>query len=329
MKVNKTYRSLLDKSIASMLSAIEIYNKPNFGYREETFAILAVNAWELLLKAYLLRINKYKLNSIYILEFVRKKDGTPSNRKKPVLNNCGNPKTIAISEAIKRLGQINVIHKNLTDSIESIIELRDNAVHFVNEKTIVKEIQELGFACIKNYMSVIKKWNLEIELSEYNFYLMPLAYVDSKVYAESVTTSETKNYLDFIKNKIRNKDISDDDFDIAISIDIFFKKTNSFDALGVTYDKDGVGITMTEENIRDRYPLTHKNVIERCKSRYSDFKQDRNFNANMKQIKSDKALHHIRKLDPENKKSIVKPFYSSNIWQVLDKHYTKNRQNAS
>lgn len=43
----------------------------------------------------------------------------------------------------------------------------------------------------------------------------------------------------------------------------------------------------------------------------------------MKQIKSDKALHHIRKLDPENKKSIVKPFYSSNIWQMLDMHYTR------
>ena len=165
MKVNKTYRSLLDKSIASMLSAIEIYNKPNFGYREEAFAILSVNAWELLLKAYLLRINKYKLNSIYLLEPVKRKDGTNSNRKKPVLNNCGNPKTIPISEAIKRLTKLNVMYKNLTDSIESIIELRDNAVHFINEKTIVKEIQELGFACIKNYMSIIKKWDLEIELS--------------------------------------------------------------------------------------------------------------------------------------------------------------------
>ena len=53
MKINPTYRSLLDKSVGSMLSAIEIYNKPNFQYREDTFAILSVNAWELLLKAYI------------------------------------------------------------------------------------------------------------------------------------------------------------------------------------------------------------------------------------------------------------------------------------
>lgn len=44
MKINPIYRGLLDKSMASMLSAIEIYNKPDFKYREETFAILAINA---------------------------------------------------------------------------------------------------------------------------------------------------------------------------------------------------------------------------------------------------------------------------------------------
>ena len=48
-----------------MLSAIEIYNKPDFLYREETFAILSVNSWELLFKAKLFKQNNYKENSIY------------------------------------------------------------------------------------------------------------------------------------------------------------------------------------------------------------------------------------------------------------------------
>lgn len=47
-------RHLAEKSVDAMLAAIEIYNKPSFAYREESFAILAVNAWELLLKARLL-----------------------------------------------------------------------------------------------------------------------------------------------------------------------------------------------------------------------------------------------------------------------------------
>ena len=60
MKRNQLYESLIDKSISSMLSAIEIYNKPDFKYREETFAILSVNSWELLFKAKLFKQNNYK-----------------------------------------------------------------------------------------------------------------------------------------------------------------------------------------------------------------------------------------------------------------------------
>lgn len=67
MKTNPLYKGLLDKSIASMISAIEIYNKPDFQYREETFTILAINAWELLFKAHILKLNNYKTRSIYEL----------------------------------------------------------------------------------------------------------------------------------------------------------------------------------------------------------------------------------------------------------------------
>jgi hypothetical protein len=48
---------LLQTAEAALISAIEIYNKPAFAYREETFAILALNAWELMLKAKLLSLN--------------------------------------------------------------------------------------------------------------------------------------------------------------------------------------------------------------------------------------------------------------------------------
>jgi hypothetical protein len=44
----------LQKAESALLSSIEVYNRPTFAYREETFAILALNAWELLLKAKLL-----------------------------------------------------------------------------------------------------------------------------------------------------------------------------------------------------------------------------------------------------------------------------------
>jgi hypothetical protein len=59
---------LLEKSVHAALSAIEISNKPDFKYREDSFSILMVNAWELLLKARILQRNKNKLESIYIVD---------------------------------------------------------------------------------------------------------------------------------------------------------------------------------------------------------------------------------------------------------------------
>lgn len=322
MKVNKTYRSLLDKSINSMLSAIEIYNKPNFSYREETFAILAVNSWELILKAHLLKKCSYKMNNLYVMEPILKKNGEKSTRKKPKLNRANNPMTIGLFEVIKKIEEKGTaISENLKNSIESLVELRDNAIHFHNEKEISKELQELGFGCIKNYMNLIKLWNIEIDLSYYNFYLMPLAYVDSKVEANSITTEEVKKYIDFVKNKVSNT--IEDEYTIAISIDIQFNKSNSFDGIGMRYAEDGIPITLTEEDIRNRFPMTTKQLTDSAKKRYCDFKQDKNFNKMMKIIKGNVKLCYIRQLDPENEKSNKKPFYGTNIWQELDKKYTK------
>lgn len=44
-------RLLTTKSVHAAVAAIEIYNKPNFSYREESFSLLMTNAWELLLKS--------------------------------------------------------------------------------------------------------------------------------------------------------------------------------------------------------------------------------------------------------------------------------------
>lgn len=324
MKINKTYRSLLDKSIGSMLSAIEIYNKPSFQYREETFAILAVNSWELLFKAEILKVNKYKQNSIYELEPSKRKDGSKSDiRKKVVVNRCGNPKSISISTAIDILVRLGKISKNLKESIEALIELRDNSIHFYNTTPITKQVQELGFACIKNYITIIKAWSLDIDLSDYNFYLMPLAYVDDKKLVEATLTSETENYINLVKSKIANEDKTDTEFDIAISIDIDFKKGNSFESIGVRYDPNGVPVTLTEENIRAKYPWTYDQLIDQCRRRYVDFKINKKFHSIIKPIKGNNKYCHQRKLDTENPKSAKKPYFNANILQELDKYYTK------
>ena len=323
MKVNKTYRCLLDKSISSMLSAIEIYNKPNFQYREETFAILSVNAWELLLKAYFLRCNKYKLKSLYVTTPATNKDGSKAKRKREIdKNRCGNPKTLSLPDIIVRLQRNNLIRDNIVSNIEMLIELRDNAIHFVNTTPITKLVQELGFACIKNYISIIKELELEIDLSEYNFYLMPLAYIDDRKIVDGTITSETVNYINLVKDKLSCIDKNDLQYDIAISIDVDFKKGNSFNSVGFIYDPDGIKVSLTEENIKQRFPWSQEDVIKKCKERYLDFKQNKEMHRIFSCIKLNPKLSYQRRLYPSKPKPMTF-FYSTNVLAEFDKHYVK------
>ena len=57
-ELNNYVNALLNKSEEAYLMSIEIINKPTINYRIEGFCFFICNAWELLLKAYL--INKAK-----------------------------------------------------------------------------------------------------------------------------------------------------------------------------------------------------------------------------------------------------------------------------
>jgi hypothetical protein len=92
---------LLDNAKAALISAIEIYNKPTFAYREETFAILALNAWELLLKAKLLEVNGNKLKCLHIYAKRELAPGRLSKKEYAKRNRTGKkPHITTVSDAI-------------------------------------------------------------------------------------------------------------------------------------------------------------------------------------------------------------------------------------
>lgn len=95
-------KELLDKSVSAMIAAIEIYNKPDFLYRGETFAILAINSWELLLKSKWLSDHKNKMRSLYVMESVKNRDGSNSRRKRVKITRSGNPFTHSVDYIAKK-----------------------------------------------------------------------------------------------------------------------------------------------------------------------------------------------------------------------------------
>jgi hypothetical protein len=87
-------KDLSEKSIHAAVAAIEIYNKPDFHYREEAFALLITNAWELLLKAKWLLDHGENITSLY--EYDRNTDGSTT----PRTGRSGNQITFGLVEML-------------------------------------------------------------------------------------------------------------------------------------------------------------------------------------------------------------------------------------
>lgn len=97
------HTKFLEKAQAAITSAVEVYNKPSFASRKETFALLALNAWELLLKAKVLRDGDNDLKVIRVYEPRKTKKGSPSKKLYVKRNRAGNPQTISLGACLLAL----------------------------------------------------------------------------------------------------------------------------------------------------------------------------------------------------------------------------------
>jgi hypothetical protein len=93
----------LQKAEAALLSSIEAYNRPTFAYREETFAILALNAWELLVKAKLLAESNNKPRCLHVFEHRPLKNGKQSKKLYLKRNRSGTALTHGLWKTISEL----------------------------------------------------------------------------------------------------------------------------------------------------------------------------------------------------------------------------------
>lgn len=100
---------LVEKSVEAFILGLEIYNKPTIRYRIEGFSFFASNAWELMLKAYL--IKKEGEQAIYFKDKV--------------------DRTIDLSAVIKRIYTNN--KDPLRVNLERVIDLRNTSTHFITE----------------------------------------------------------------------------------------------------------------------------------------------------------------------------------------------------
>ncbi len=139
--------ALLNKSEEAYLMSIEIINKPTINYRTEGFCFFICNAWELLLKAYL--INKAK--DINIINY---KDD--SNR------------TIGLDECVEKI--FTSTTDKTKNNISFIRNIRNKATHLILPE--YDYILSPAFQrCLTNYNKFFKKqfpnYNLNEKVTPY------------------------------------------------------------------------------------------------------------------------------------------------------------------
>lgn len=321
---------LLKNAEAALISAIEIYNKPAFGYREETFAILAINAWELLLKAKILEINNNDLRSLYVYTTRPLASGKPSKKKCFRTNRTGNKMTVGIDACIDVLSKKGVaVPDPVRKNLEALTEIRDNAVHFVNASPqLAKQVLEIGTASLRNFIELGKLW-MDLDLSSYSLYLMPIGFLPPAEAATAITVSKGEQHVVNYLAGLMTAPQSSTDYHVSLDVKISFTRTLATAATAVVVndptDPNAIKVNISEEDIRKTYPWDYKTLTEKLDSRYIDFKLNDKYHELRKKIVASPQFMKTRYLDPGNPKSSRKDFYNPNILNEFDKVYTRKK----
>lgn len=126
----------VEKSVEAFILGLEIYNKPTIKYRIEGFSFFICNAWELMLKAKMLKDNL----SIYY----------PDN----------NTRTLSLSDCVKKIYSDK--NTRLRINLEKIIDLRNISTHYITQDYEIK-YAPLFQACVINYIKEIDRFhNIDI-----------------------------------------------------------------------------------------------------------------------------------------------------------------------
>ncbi|MEP6755954.1 MAG: DUF3644 domain-containing protein [Chthonomonadales bacterium] len=266
------HQLLVDHAINMAMSAIEIYNKPDFKGREAIFSVLMVTAWEALLKAKVVKDNNNKIQSIYVRESTGKNWKRKNNSNKDYL-------TIGIDQAIRACGLPRIVADNLGE----LIEIRDAAIHLVCASPTLPYVTfVLGSATLQNFAKLSRDW-FGRSLSDYNFYILPLSF---SYPFQTISTADLKkepaniariiNAIAGIQEDLSNR--SEDGFYFACEIEVAvvsakkMSDTTDFSA-SISSVNNGSLVTSRTERLTDKYPYAYADVWEKIKKSIPEVKQ--------------------------------------------------------
>lgn len=255
-------RRLVDNSLAAMLSAVEVYNKPQMTYRDEVTVMLIVNAWELALKATL-----------------RKKGRTIFYPKK----RGERYRSVGLDDALGRVAADNLWPSGIdgpavTANIVALAEYRDRAIHLYNARGLGAVIYPFLQQNVLNYRDfMLAKFNKDLADSM-TWQLLPLgatAPADAvqfmKVDKDATMVAEVQEFIGELRRLMDRAEAAGGDMArVATVYDINMqsvKKMTSADlVVAVSPTADGqVVIRKTDPN--QTHPFSMKELLAKVNAK--------------------------------------------------------------
>lgn len=233
---------LIEKSIEAFIMGLEIYNKPTIRYRIEGFSFFICNAWELMLKAELLKRGE----SIYYTD-------------KP-------DRTFSLELSLRKIYPDE--HTRIRVNLEKIIELRNISTHYITEDYEVK-YAPLFQACVLNYTNEMTRFH-KCDVTEYialNFLTLsahyePLSNEQIKLkYSPEVAEKLIKQFNDI---DVLTSEFKSDKFAIDIRQNLYItKKKNEADFIVSIGEKSDNKVAIVKEykDPSNTHKYSFKNVI--------------------------------------------------------------------
>lgn len=320
----------MNKSREACIAAVETFNRVSSRYREETFAILMINAWELLLKARIMKENGGQVNCLHLYEYKVKLDGTKSKVKYRKRNKTGAFITIGIDKSMKIVSSYanNSIDNLCCNNIDTLLLIRDSSTHFVSTDALLKKaLTEVSLAAVKNYVVAAQKW-FQVSFSDLNIATIPISFDLDQKEVEAVAKKRSEavaKFLEHVKNSSTETYAETSPFSYIINVQFNIVKKAMDDAVKVNIvkEKADLALSVDQDSVPNGFSWEYDNLTATLKHRYSDFSANAKYHAIRKPLEDNPKFCFKRYLNPQKKSGLLKKWYNPNILTEFDKHYNK------
>lgn len=318
-----TKKLLLDASQAALFAGIEIHNKPNIAYRYPTATILIINAWELALKA-------------YVYQYIGKKKIYEADGKH----------TIPLSKALVLVrDHVNAAEKNkkfmaVAENIFQLNEYRCSNIHFA-EGALDPVVFMLLAKAVLNYDAFVKKYFNKDISKEDNLIILPIGLklpFDPIDYLKQNFAGAQNDFVNAVIQSIRELDGAGVEDSIVVGFSLITDKVKNIknaDIIAALTNEEGAvplqrAIRYTDDpnapemRVKPNLPpLRYADLQAKLKEKKPTIKFGKVFYAALKIIKANRNYCQSNYLDPENKSSAKKDFYTHEAVDALLTEYER------